>query len=967
MSVREQASHSTPIADAPHILLVDYDSRMRLYLTQLLSAYYGIDAVADARAAFTLAREQVPDLILASVMTRVLDGFDLLREFRRDAQIAVVPIILYSSSDDEESCLEGVEAGANDYLITPLSERRLLTRVRAQLRVAQMCRQSIHARASEERYRTLATATTANIWSAAPNGDVVGDAEGWEKMTGQTPQEYRGSSWIEVVHPDDKQRLLEMWRRAVREATPFAADYRIRRSDGSYRYVRAQGAPVHNNDGSVREWIGTHVDIDEQVRAEEALRTSEAEFRANFELAGIGQVQVDRNTGRILRANPRFCDMLGYSADELLALTFHDFTHPEDQPANDAGLQSFLDGETSEYATEKRYVRKDGSIMWGLVTATMIRDAAGRPLRAICMIQDINERRQSEALSQCQKIALEMVAQGAPLAEVLQFVVACLQKQVAEGLMVSILLLDGDGTHLRLGAASGLPESYSQTLRDGVLLSDLTGPCRLAVTQKKPVIIADLVADPDWEAFGHLVVPHGFRAAWSNPIISSDQRLLGTFCVYYRRPGAPGSVEKRMIEGVTHTVALAIERKQAEAEREQLLTREQTAREQAEKANRVKDEFLAVVSHELRTPLSSITGWAHLLLEGKMDVATQLRALQAIQRQARSQRQLIDDLLDVSRIVSGKLRLDWREVEPSEVIDAALDAVRPTAEAKSIHLLTDLETFAGTVSGDPERLQQVIWNLLSNAIKFTPEGGRVEIRSRWADSRIEVSVADNGQGISDDFLPYVFERFRQADASTTRAHGGLGLGLAIVRHLIEIHGGTVHARSAGLGKGTTFTIRIPGRPARARKVEITGSRNQTELGQEVTAAEAEILDGLRILVVDDDSDGREVLAAQLAQRGATTNVSASADDALGKLDTFRPDIIVADIGMPGEDGYSLIRKIRDRPLDRSGLTPAIALTAYAGDGNRQRALAAGYQKHISKPAEPEELALTIASLAGRSK
>jgi CheY-like chemotaxis protein len=268
------------------------------------------------------------------------------------------------------------------------------------------------------------------------------------------------------------------------------------------------------------------------------------------------------------------------------------------------------------------------------------------------------------------------------------------------------------------------------------------------------------------------------------------------------------------------------------------------------------------------------------------------------------------------------------------------------------------------VSGDPERLQQVIWNLLSNAIKFTPEGGRVEIRSRWVDSSIEVSVADNGQGISADFLPYVFERFRQADVSTTRAHGGLGLGLAIVRHLIEIHGGNVHAQSAGLGKGTTFTIRLPGRPAHARQAESPASRNQTELLQDVSRTDKEILAGLRILVVDDDSDGREVLARQLAQRGGRTKVSASADDALRKLDTFRPDIIVADIGMPGEDGYSLIRKIRQRPPDRSGLTPAIALTAYAGDGNRQRALDAGYQKHISKPAELEELALTIVSLVG---
>jgi len=379
----------------------------------------------------------------------------------------------------------------------------------------------------------------------------------------------------------------------------------------------------------------------------------------------------------------------------------------------------------------------------------------------------------------------------------------------------------------------------------------------------------------------------------------------------------------------------------------------------------VKDEFLAVVSHELRTPLTAISGWAHLLSEGKLTGAAQLRALQAIQRQARSQRQLIDDLLDVSRIVSGKLRLDWHEIDPSKIINAAIDVVRPTAEAKSIRLVADLDTLAGTVSGDPERLQQVIWNLLSNAIKFTPEDGRVEIRSRWVDSSIEIVVADTGQGISEEFLPHIFERFRQADVSTTRTQGGLGLGLAIVQHLIELHEGTVHAQSAGKGKGATFTIRLPGRPIHAEEFEIPPSGNKLGLQQRVSIGKTEILQGLRILVVDDDADGREAVAAQLAAQGATTSVSPSADDALRKLDMVRPDIIVADIGMPGEDGYSLIHKVRNSSLERSRLTPAIALTAYAGDSNRQRALDAGYQKHISKPADPEELALTIASLAGR--
>jgi CheY-like chemotaxis protein len=418
-----------------------------------------------------------------------------------------------------------------------------------------------------------------------------------------------------------------------------------------------------------------------------------------------------------------------------------------------------------------------------------------------------------------------------------------------------------------------------------------------------------------------------------------------------------------MIEAITRTVAIVIERKQAEAEREQMLIREQAAREQAESANRVKDEFLAVVSHELRTPLTAITGWADILLEGKVPGSTQLRGLQAIQRQSRSQRQLIDDLLDVSRIVSGKLRLDFRAVEPSKIISSAIDVVRPTAHAKNISLVVHLDTREGKMSGDPERLQQVIWNLLSNAIKFTLEGGRVEIRSRWLESSIEIVVLDTGQGISPEFLPHVFERFQQADVSTTRAHGGLGLGLSIVRHLVEIHGGTVQADSAGKDKGSTFTVCLPGIPRRGT----AAPKSEREFQQDIAGAETAMLSGLRILVVDDDPDSREVIAAELTLYGANTGVSDSADDALRKIETFKPDVILADIEMPGEDGYSMMRKIRNSSNEQARLTPAIALTAYAGDGNRQRALDAGYQKHISKPAEPEELALAIAGVARLSQ
>jgi PAS domain S-box-containing protein len=943
---------------APRVLLVEPDIEMQRKITQMLASHYATGVATDAASAFILHTETTADLVLANIMTDSRAGADV-NEIRRNTHFNAVPIIVYSSPGTEDVCLELMDIGINDYLVTPFTEHQLLARVRAQLRASQTCAESFRAiRDSEERYRTFANAMHTSSWRATPDGDIVGDALGWEKITGQSGDEYRGSGWTAAVHPDDLERVVENWKQVLRDRTPLDIDFKVRQRDGGYRYVRSQGTPITSADGTVREWTGAVVDIDERKRAEQALRTSEEEFRANFELAGIGQAQVDPGTGRFLRVNPRFCEMLGYSADELLNLTFFDITYPGDLEQNSASWLDFTRGGSTHYRVEKRYVRKDGSIIWGEITATMLRDADGQPLRTVSMIQDITERRLSEAVFQSQKSALEMVAQGASLDDVLQFVVASLKQQAHESLVVSILLLDRDGQHVSLGAASGLPENLRQKLRDGVAVRDLSGPCRLVFTQKQPTFVPDVNADPNWKDFRDMVAHYGLRAAWSTPIMASDQRLLGSFCVYYRRTRAPGTFERSMIEAISHTVAIVIERKQAEAEREEMLIREQVAREQAESANRVKDEFLAVVSHELRTPLTAITGWANMLLDGKVPESAQLRALQAIQRQSRSQRQLIDDLLDVSRIVSGKLRLDFGDVEPSKIVGGAVDVVRPTAEAKNIDLVVHMDTREGTISGDPERLQQVIWNLLSNAIKFTPEGGRVEIRSRWFDSRIEIVVTDTGQGISPEFLPYVFERFRQADVSTTRAHGGLGLGLAIVRHLVEIHGGTVQADSAGKDKGSSFTVQLPGNPRRST----AAATSEPELQKQISGAATGMLSGLRILIVDDDSDSREVIAAELSLYGANTSVCDSADNAVRKLETFKPDVIVADIGMPGEDGYTMIRKIRNSPDEKTRLIPAIALTAYAGDGNRQRALDAGYQKHISKPAEPEELVLAVAGV-----
>ncbi|WP_224244205.1 hybrid sensor histidine kinase/response regulator [Hyalangium gracile] len=404
------------------------------------------------------------------------------------------------------------------------------------------------------------------------------------------------------------------------------------------------------------------------------------------------------------------------------------------------------------------------------------------------------------------------------------------------------------------------------------------------------------------------------------------------------------------------------ERKQAEEERELLLRREQTARAQAEEANRLKDEFLATVSHELRTPLTAMLGWVQMLRSGMLTEDKRDRALATVERNARSQAQLIEDLLDVSRILAGKLKLEVEFVDVGSVVEAAMETVRPAAEAKGIRLQVALDSTC-SIMGDAARLQQVVWNLLSNAVKFTPKGGRVQVLVERRDSSVEVTVADTGRGIPQDFLPHVFERFRQAEGGTTRQAGGLGLGLSIVRHLVEAQGGTVSAASDGEGQGATFVVRLPLSVARRREPLVPPTlRAEVEKAGLLCPPE---LEGLRVLVVDDEADTRELLRTMISGCKARVRTAASVAEGLRALQEEMPDVLVSDIGMPEEDGYSFIRKVRALAPAGAGQLPAVALTAYARVEDRTRALLAGFQSHVPKPVEPLELLAVLASLAGR--
>jgi signal transduction histidine kinase len=553
-------------------------------------------------------------------------------------------------------------------------------------------------------------------------------------------------------------------------------------------------------------------------------------------------------------------------------------------------------------------------------------------------------------------------------------------RQIVQAQESGVGVINGDGKTLRYFFRCAIDEDAPRDLAQGVPQIARRALKHL-VAQRRPLRLND--SDELLRLHGKTSeLVHSFLGA---PILSgskvsgwlylinkvnaedfteSDERLAATLAAQ-----VAVAYENAMLytDAQRHASELQLEiaeRKQAEEERAQLLVRERVARAEAEQANRTKDEFLATLSHELRTPLSAILGWSHLVRSGKLDESHMARALETIERNARSQSQLIDDLLDVSRIITGKLQIEPRPVDLSAVIEAAIEALRPAFEAKSIQFENEMGAEAGLVPGEPNRLQQIFWNLFSNAVKFTPEGGHVRVEAIRTASGIRISVSDSGIGITPEFLPYIFDRFRQADGSTTRVHGGLGLGLSIVKHLVQLHQGTVEVESQGKNKGACFTITLPVASTESTLAPENAAETEPE-SNGLPASFAKALEGLRILVVDDEVDSRDLVSAILTRCGSEVNCCESAAEALKAIRDWKPDLLVSDIGMPNEDGYALIRKMRKMKSKRARQTPAVALTAYVTNEDRERALAAGFQRHLAKPIEPSALVMLIADAIGR--
>ncbi len=715
---------------------------MREYVRRLLAANYEVEAVADGEAALQAAREQPPDLVLSDVMMPKLDGFGLLKALREDELLATIPVILLSARAGEEARVEGMEAGADDYLIKPFSARELLARVRAHLEMTRLRRETEMAlRHSDKLFRELADNAPLIIWMTDDQGNNEFVNKTYQTFFGVTPEDVAERRWIELVHPDDYETYVQGFLNVSAAGLPFRAEARVCRADGEWRWLVSYAAPRSAESGRAPGMIGCSADLTESKRAEDAM----GQLAAIVESSDDAIVSKDLN-GVIRSWNKGAEKLFGYAAEEVIGKSIMIVIPPDRADEETRVLESVRRGEKIDHFETVRR-RKDGALVEISLTVSPVRDKEDRIIGASKIARDITERKRTE-----EKIA-------------------------------------------------------------------------------------------------------------------------------------------------------------------RLLAEEQAAREVAEQATRAKDEFLALVSHELRSPLNAILGYTRMLRSGAGESEDVNKATGVIERSAKTQLQIIEDLLDSARIVTGKLRIELSLVDLVPALEAALDTVRSAAEAKGITLVANFRRLPELVIGDSTRLQQVVWNLLTNAVKFTPEGGRVELRMEGAPDHIRIAVIDTGKGVEPEFLPFIFDRFRQADASSGRRHGGVGLGLSLVKHLVELHGGTITVVSEGVGHGATFTITLP-----RRHLEFIAPSPPAMASQEVSMESAVprdqslSLEGVGVLVVDDQEEARVVLAQTLSEYGALVTAVSSGAEALAILssppDGRRPDVLILDIAMPDEDGYAVLKKVR---------------------------------------------------------
>jgi PAS domain S-box-containing protein len=788
----------------------------------------------------------------------------------------------------------------------------------------------ITSRRHAEKERALLARIVDSSEDVIVSKSLDGIIESWnaaaEHLFGYAAAEAIGKPITLIVPPDrieEEQMILERVRRG--EQVRHFETIRVSK-DGRRIPISLSVSPVRDSDGTIVGLSKIARDISERKLHEQELLESRERLRMAMEASRMGTWTRELDGSNLTRWSPELERIFGLQPGEFPETeeAFFEFVDPEDRPALQRAVRDAIENH-KEYEIEFRYVPRGGGQHWMIGRGRAFYDESGKPYRLAGLGWDITERKRAEEALRQQRewlrvtltsigdavIATDTNGGIAFLNPVAEKLTGWTQDEAAGRMLTDVFRIVNENTR------ESVDNPALRAMREGVIVA----------LENHTVLIARDGTE----------IPIDDSGA---PIRDADGKTLGAVLIF------------RDIS----------ERKKAERERGTLLESEMAARERAEAASRAKDEFVAMVSHELRSPLNAILGWASMLRRGNFSAEETAHSLEVIERNARAQVRIIDDLLDLGRVITGKLKLDLRNVDPSEILESAIESIRPAAEAKAIQLSVQLAS-KHLVSGDPNRLQQIVWNLLSNAVKFTPPRGRVVVRMERVASDLRIVVSDSGAGITPEFLPYVFDRFSQANTTTERKHGGLGLGLAIVRHLVELHGGTVSAESPGEEGGATFTVSLPVRAVRTFTDQLQSSAMATD---RLRSFEHDIaLEGVRVMIVDDDDGARELTSAILSKRGAEVRCCSSAAAAYEQMQTWQPGVLVCDIGMPNEDGYAFMRRLRALEQETGWNIPAVALTGYATSEDRMRALAAGFQMHVPKPVDPVELILVIATLAGR--
>ncbi|HET6669886.1 MAG TPA: PAS domain S-box protein [Pyrinomonadaceae bacterium] len=764
-----------------------------------------------------------------------------------------------------------------------------------------------------------------------------------EELKGQTPAIHLGDDVFKAIATD------------LATKGEYRGEIISRRKTGELRNIEISAFATRDDAGNPICYVGIKRDVTERKQSEEALRRTEMELTDFFENATIGLHWVDP-AGIVIRVNQAELDLLGYSREEYLGHAIAEF-HVDPQVSEDL-LSRLKAGELlRDY--EARMRCKDNSIKYVRINSSGYWEN-GRFCHSRCFTRDITDRKRTESRLALQYAVTRILAECTDFTEATQQILraACEHLDLDLG---ALWMVDDDNA-LRcvdFCKVPGINVDEFETLTRKLTLEKGVGlPGRVWATGA-PTRTDNVNRDPNFPR-AQVAERIGLHAGFGFPILM-DREVVGILEFFSREIKDPDDELLRMVSSIGGQIGQFTKRKRAEDERKDLLQRERSARTDAEKANRLKDEFLATVSHELRTPLNAVIGWSRMLRSGRLDEESAAHALAVIERNAWAQKQIIEDILDVSRVITGKLQLTLGPVDLVAIVDAALDAVRPALEAKEIKIETTIDAGLRIISGDADRLQQVVWNLLSNAAKFTPTRGKIDVRVSHNDSFVQIDVCDTGPGIDPGFLPHVFERFRQADGSTTRTHGGLGLGLAIVRHLVELHGGVITAENRTDGSGAIFSVKLRLPSGELRKETLASALNAFAEPE----SESVRLDGLRILIVDDENDTLDLVTMELTQQGAHTTAASNAAEALELLGKADFDLLISDIAMPDLDGYGLIREVRKLEAGKERRIPAVALTAYASVQDRMRAILAGFNTHVAKPVQTTELVTVVAGLAGR--